>query len=546
MRAMAAEGRLVPDSQVRRAVDQRWFAAGKIPGLLAGANPDGTSAVATSSAEPARSAVATNGTKSNGAVPDSGHSGNGQPAGRATENGSRQRDDSSQKLKIARPVTSPPASKSIAIAGEPPAPPPVKKRAGTKAPLPEPIAEASPLGIVVAPPVAAPKRAKLPAKSPLAAAAEKDENGLSPLIVGAMLGGVALVLVAVGVGVVAWQKWQSDDARAALAAKAAAKPADETPAISDAELDAILGPIKPPDPAPRAAPVKPTAAASPTETAVAAADTATSDPAASTTAPADPKTEAARKLVAAQTKWIPIEGVVIKSRDIQVEVAQIWLATDAKGTRIDPVLPSATPAPAATGPIAQAIASSAGKKYIFVDIRVTNGGAIPRKYTSWNSGGNITAILAETSGEPLRLVPAEETPSVPRLQTMHIRAGEMIGDVLVFEAPEEPFESLKLLLSQGAFATGGRSFALEVPVEFLFKRAEGLPPQVTLAADDAAPAEGEAAEGKAAPKPVDPNAPPSLEDFTKQLEQDKKMLDKQNATDDKPKNEPPGRGAQGQ
>jgi hypothetical protein len=129
---------------------------------------------------------------------------------------------------------------------------------------------------------------------------------------------------------------------------------------------------------------------------------------------------------------------------------------------------------------------------------------------------------------------------------MHIRAGEMIGDVLVFEAPEEPFESLKLLLSQGAFATGGRSFALEVPVEFLFKRAEGLPPQVTLAADDAAPAEGEAAEGKAAPKPVDPNAPPSLEDFTKQLEQDKKMLDKQNATDDKPKNEPPGRGAQGQ
>jgi hypothetical protein len=103
----------------------------------------------------------------------------------------------------------------------------------------------------------------------------------------------------------------------------------------------------------------------------------------------------------------------------------------------------------------------------------------------------------------------------------------------VFQAPPQPFESLKLLLAQSAFATAGRNFTLEVPVEFLFKQAEGLPPQTALAADDGAPGEGEGVPTAPA-KPVDPNAPPSLEAFTKSLENDKKMLDKQNPTDDAP------------
>jgi len=204
-------------------------------------------------------------------------------------------------------------------------------------------------------------------------------------------------------------------------------------------------------------------------------------------------------------------------------VAQIWLATDPKGTRVDPVLPS-------PGTVAASAASPG--KFIFVDVRVSNTGAIPRKYTSWNTGGHITAILADAKNEPLAFVPPAETPDVPRLSSLHIPAGQTIGDVLVFLAPPQPFESLKLLMPQTAFATAGRNFALEVPVEFLFKRAEGLPPQTALAADDAASPEGES---KPAKKPVDPNAPPSLEDFTKSLEDDKKMLDKRNAVDDPPK-----------
>jgi hypothetical protein len=259
-------------------------------------------------------------------------------------------------------------------------------------------------------------------------------------------------------------------------------------------------------------------------------------------APVDPKREAARKLIQSQPKWIPIEGVVIRGRDIEVEVAQIWLATDEKGTRIDPVLPTASAPPPPDTPggaaLAAAVASSAPRgKYVFVDVRVTNGGAIPRKYNSWNTGGNVIAILADQRGEPLEFVPPEDTPSITRLLSLHIPAGQSIGDILVFKAPAEPFESLKLLLSPTAFAAAGRNFALDVPVEFLFKRAEGLPPQTALAVDDAAPAEGPA---RLAPKPADPNAPPSLEDFTRDLEEAKKMLDKQNATD-APKKDGPAR-----
>jgi hypothetical protein len=49
MRAMVAEGRVVAESYVRREVDQKWFAAGKIPGLVSSliAPPTGAKPTAT-------------------------------------------------------------------------------------------------------------------------------------------------------------------------------------------------------------------------------------------------------------------------------------------------------------------------------------------------------------------------------------------------------------------------------------------------------------------------------------------------------------------
>ena len=88
------------------------------------------------------------------------------------------------------------------------------------------------------------------------------------------------------------------------------------------------------------------------------------------------------------------------------------------------------------------------------------------------------------------------------------------------------------LIPVQALMMGSQALAsLEVPVEFLFKQAEGLPPQTALAADDSVPAEGETRPIK---KPVDPTAPPSQDEITRLLEKEKKRRDEQNATDDPP------------
>ena len=573
MRAMAAEGRLVPESQVRRADDQRWFEASKIPGLLKAVKPSEDVSVRRSTATESKVAVAAKETATAASVtapaakaleisenPVKTTPGkalaaekiNGKTVTSKLPLGQRAGDGSSSKRQLPRPASNRGAGAGSAATdalreqpAPPPPPPQVKQPDGPpKLPLPEPALDASPLGIVVAPPVAELGKGSKPAgPSGLAAAAEKDAHGLSPLLVGGVLGGVALVLVAIGGGVVAWQNLQKDADRSTVAAKSASQPADEKPAISEAELDAILGPIKPPEPVLASKKAKAASPAIAAADSVAAADSAAADAARAQAAaaekmsPAERKVLAAKKLLAAQSRWTPIEGVVIRGKFTQVQVAQIWLASDEKGTRVDPALPRS--ALAASGLPAEATARSSPGKYVFVDVRISNSGDVPRKYTSWNTGGNITAILADGKGEPLPLVPPEDTPSVPRLLSLNIPAGEMFGDILVFEAPKEPFESLKLLLSQAAFAGPGRHFALEVPFEFLFKEAEELPPQTALAADDDVPAEGESRPVRK--KTLDPNAPPtppSIDEFTEQLKNATKMLNKQNATDVPPKEAP--------
>jgi hypothetical protein len=565
MRAMAAEGRLVPESQVRRENDQRWFAAGTIPGLLSAVKPGDDVSVGRPTVAQSQALVAAKETATAASVtapaaklpeeaarrttrnttpakPLAAEQANGKTVTSKLPQGHRSGEGSSSKRQLPRPASHLGAgagsSRADALREQPaPPPPPVKQPGGPpRLPLPEPANDESPLGIVVAPPVAEPAKGAKAGPSGLAAAVEKDAHGLSPLLVGGVLGGVALVLIAIGGGVVAWQYWQKDGAQSTAAAKSAAQPAEEKPAISEAELDAILGPIKPPEPAsPASQPAK--AAATP---ATVAADSAADDAARAAAAaaeklsPAERKVLAAKKLLAAQSRWTPVEGVIIRGKFTQVQVAQIWLASDEKGTRVEPALPPS--ARAAAGLPAEATAGSSPSKYVFVYVRISNSGDVPRKYTSWNTGGNITAILADGKGEPLPLVPPEDTPSVPRLLSLNIPPGELFGDILVFEAPKEPFESLKLLLSQAAFAGPGRHFALEVPFEFLFKEAEELPPQTALAADDDAPAEGEARPVRK--KTVDRNAPPSLDEFTEQLKNATKVLNKQNPPDEPPKEAP--------
>ena len=227
MRAMAAEGRLMAESQVRREVDQRWSAAGKIPGLLPLART-GEDSTADRSAKPKARAAETASAATLAAVAtakppaaptepekcgSNGESPAGQPLAAEITN------PSSARVRPGKPMSAPakgstakgsptrPRTAAAQASTEPVPPPPVVASqvaaTGTPAPppIPPPSAEALPLGIVVPPPVAAPgKASKSAGKVGLPLAAATDEHGLSPLLVGGVLGGVALVLVAIGGG----------------------------------------------------------------------------------------------------------------------------------------------------------------------------------------------------------------------------------------------------------------------------------------------------------------------------------------------------------
>jgi hypothetical protein len=431
LKALAAEGRIGPQTEVRREADKKWFQAAKVSGLVERPPPS----------DPVRASAAA-------------------------------------------PPVPPPAPADLI------APPPV---AATPPPPPVALAAAgqSPLGIVVAPPVLA----KNPDDAPLPAAARP---GASPLLA-AVAVGVVLALVVVVVCAIGWRLTVPTSPTAEPLAKAEkpAAPPEEKPVLSEAELDAILGP-KAPEPPPQ--PAK-----SAKDAAVAAESAAD-----------DPKLAAARKIVAAQAGWTNIENlreIKVRGRDMSLRVTAVWLTSDTAGTRVEPTLPAPAPpaggqpagdakSPPASSAAPAGAASAATAKYVFVELRVTNSGSVPRKYQGWNSGDAASAILADKSNQVLAFVPPSQTPGFTRLAAHHLPAGKTVSDLLVFEAPDKPFESLRLALAQsGLVETLKGHFAFEVPIEFLFRT------EADMLDDDAPrPAVGG--------KPGDQNAPPPLDGRT--------------------------------
>ena len=61
-------------------------------------------------------------------------------------------------------------------------------------------------------------------------------------------------------------------------------------------------------------------------------------------------------------------------------------------------------------------------------------------------------MLASDAGDILTPVPTAATAGVNRLKNVQVQPGQSVFDVLVFEAPPQPFESLKLALAKSAVA----------------------------------------------------------------------------------------------
>ena len=464
LRSMAAEGRIVPQTYVRREIDKQWLSAAQIPGLLA--RTKGTAKTA-STAAPARTTAAASPTASAAAASAS---------------------SGSKKLIAAKPLT--PAAKPVAGTAVP----------GSAIPVGQPV-PAAPGGVAVAPvavagspPVGPPLGFAINTDSPVKSLAavgdeiEPPKKGGSLVLVG-VLGGAAMAVAVVGIALVVWT-WTRP-------------PVPDADALAESE--------------PAAAAVESPSEANPEGTKAAEGTSNERAAAASSTA-------AAKKVLEAQAKWGNVERYSIKLNDVHVKVTGVWLAADAAGTWVEPRLPDASASAGASG-------SGPPAKYVFVEVRLFNGGPVPRKFRSWNASDSLAAVMADDEGDLLAPVPASATPGVARLSSLRLLPNQAVSDTLVFEAPDDPFETLKLALGHSALTDrSSRHIAFEVPVEVLFrKRGEAAAAGAAQAANDHSPAAAQTGvaaaplptqgEAKMPAKAAATNRPPSKEELNKQFEE---------------------------
>ena len=463
LRSMAAEGRIVPETYVRREIDKQWLSAAQIPGLLARkkgvakTSPTAAPAKTTAAAVPTASAEV--------AAADSG----------------------TKKLQAARPLAAAvtPAVVGTAVSGS-------AIPAGQSMP-------AAPVGVAVAPmagggspPVGPPLGFAINTDSPAKSFAavgdeiEPTKKGGSLVLVG-VLGGAAMAVAIVGMALVVWT-WTRP-------------PTSDADALAESE------------PTPEA--VESASKANPDGTK--AAEGTSNERAAAARSVA-----AAKKVLEAQAKWGNVERYSIKLNDVHVKVTGVWLAADEAGTWVEPQLPDAAASAAAAG-------SAPPARYVFVEVRLFNGGGVPRKFRSWNASDPLAAVMADDEGDVLAPVPASATPGVTRLSSLRLLPNQAISDTLVFEAPDDPFETLKLALGYSALTErSSRHIAFEVPVEVLFRKRGGAAGGTALAADQspAAAATGVAAapqpaggDAKMPAKTAKTNRPPSKEELNKQFEE---------------------------
>jgi hypothetical protein len=423
MLAMGAEGRLVPETFVRRESDRQWYSAAQIPGLLgrttpAWAVPPGTAAAPAPSTSVAVASV--------------------KPA-----------PASSSSISVGPAARNPPSVPvgTVPVRTVPRGTVPVGTAAARTPTTIEPPA------IVVA----APKTALLAGTTPPAMSApstadpstDAANQPKSPWLLAGILAGTALVILMLGAGIVAAIWWQPNDAPVAsaqgvadveLASDEEANPAGEQSVaveLTTAQANAAIQPSR--------------------SQKLSSRDLA-----------------AAKKSIAQQARWTDAQRFGrYRAGKVDLLLVGIWLAADDAGTWVEPVLPDRASSAAGTADEA---------KYVFVELRLFNSGTVPQKFASWNEAGPMDVVLAHEDGTILPLVPVAHTPNARRLAETRILPGEAIHDLVVFEAPAAPFEKLKLVLAKSALANSLKGhLALEVPVEYLFRRPgrSSAPPAVS-------------------------------------------------------------------
>jgi hypothetical protein len=549
MRTMATEGRVIAETYVRRETDQQWLTAAQIPGLLV----KKPSAPVTKSRTVISKTSPSNKTSSTRVA---------TPVAKAVV----------PPEPTAPPLPEPPAppTATIAAAAEP---------APTAGGLPfniqvpeQPLSKGSArsngtatVKTAARPAVAATKNLAQPALKPSPAQAKKQQA----LIVGGLLAGGLVLLAGLAGGIYAIKNMPKQPEAKQAASKTpeqllqdqkAAELAKLEEAKRMAAVDAQLRALdeaegrtpaasfsaQPATPDPAVAAKNEAGTTPPVGKAANSAGTAALPTAATPQAAAPPavskaspaEVAAATQVLGTIKQWFDVSRAPrIGLRKMQLQVSSAWLASDATGKRVEPPEPQAEGAEAP----AEAAKSAAppAARFVFVEVRITNGDTTPRSYASWNSLGGTNAILADATGQVLEFVPLSATPGVTRLNLVQLASGQSVNDTLVFAAPQGPPGKLKLALASTALlgnvkAAGQTHVGLEIPPAFLLHAPElGAPPveaQPALAAPNAAAAvagDGDTPPMAGAPpmKRANSDDPPPL--TTKDLEKDAEMRKKE-------------------
>lgn len=481
LKAMAVEGRIIAESTVRRGVDQQWYPAAKVPGLLS--KPAASNGSSSASAAP-KAAAAVTAPSAPAAQPASKPS---KPA-KPTEPGESKSESESFRLVTSR--EKPPA---VATPPSPPASP---------APPEAPIISITPAvntapAVVAAPPVA---------KKAGTTVAKKNNRTLLAIAAAAGL------LIVVGGGAGAWMALGGGEDSKQIAAKSK-QPAAPAPPTGEVALTDAAEAVESAVESATSFSVSTAEASSdgidPLAVATAAGGATASDKAddPSTSAPGsdakadtpvdaaapaeapadgeaaapDPAAIEAKAAVASVEKWADLSTVPgIAFNKVRIEPQAIWLASDALGEWFEPPTgeekePEKSIADLTAADSKLGIDTSGPcAKFVFVQIKLTS--TEPRKYAGWNSAEGPAAALCDQDDNALKFVAVSDTPDVKRLGATDLEPETPVMELLVFEAPKTPIKSLKLALARNALSDKSKGYmGFAIPLEVLQNKPAYLP-----------------------------------------------------------------------
>lgn len=237
----------------------------------------------------------------------------------------------------------------------------------------------------------------------------------------------------------------------------------------------------------------------------------------------------------------------VTSGNVKLMIAAVWLGGESATLSAEPVGTTAEPEGEAGEEAPKPVKTVAKPRYVFVEVSLENtkGPGIVG-YKSWNGAGKrpeeTVAVLLDSEGRVCPLVSREQTPDPGRRQVEELAMGKAITDVLVFEAPAGDFDYLRVALPFTAIGRTGGALGFHIPRDKVALNKGALAAAGTPAAPGTAgvrPKPSATADAGGQPatidelkgtinappvkKPVDPDAPPSIKDLERDIQNSKKQ-----------------------